>query len=227
MKLRRRLAPLALTAVAALGLSGCGELTPGTAANVAGARITHEQVDDLVDAQCSAANASAESGGAAAVPVSQVRQQSLGVLMDTTLSTKYAEDQQITPDKKIAAALFEQFEPTIATLPEASRTELSKVFKAWALGRSAMIEAGSQSTGKPITAAAAQELMTAGLADREKWLTKVDITTDARYAPAANGFPGGGDGSASRPTSAFAKSATAAQADPAWVGGLPTGQKCG
>lgn len=225
MKLRRLLAPLALTAV--LGLSGCGQLSPGTASEVGGDQITHDQVDDLVTAQCTAANAAAESGGSGAVPVSQVRQQSLGVLMDTALSTQYAEDQGISPDKQIAAALFDQFEPTIATLPESSREVLSEVFRDWALGRSAMIEAGSRATGQPVTAAAAQELMTAGLDAREKWLTTIEIDTDARYAPAANGFPGGGDGSVSRPTSDFAKGATAPEADAAWVGGLPAGQKCG
>ncbi len=227
MKLRRVLAPLALGAVAVLGLSGCGELAPGTAADVGGVRISHEQVDDLVAAQCTAADAAAKDGTSAAAPVSQVREQSLGVLMDTALSTEYAEDQGITPDKQIAAALFDQFEPTIATLPESSQAELSKVFRAWALGRSAMIEAGSRASGQPVTAEAAQQLMEAGLAAREKWLGTIDITTDARYAPAANGFPGGGDGSVSRPTSEFAKGATAAEVDPAWVGGLPAGQKCG
>ena len=227
MKLRRLLAPLALTAVAVLGLSGCGELSPGSASVVGGERITHEEVDDLVAAQCTAADAAAKSGGSGAVAVSQVRQQSLGVLMDTALSMQYAEDQGITPDKQIAAALFDQFEPTIATLPESSRGELSKVFKEWALGRSAMIEAGSRASGQPVTADAAQQLMSAGLAAREKWLSSIDITTDARYSPAANGFPGGGDGSVSRPTSDFAKGATSTEADAAWVGGLPAGQKCG
>ncbi len=52
-------------------------------------------------------------------------------------------------------------------------------------------------------------------------------TTDPRYAPSKDGFPGGGDGSVSRASSGFAKGATATKADAKFVAGLPASQKCG
>lgn len=227
MNLRRSLAPVALSAVAVLGLSGCGGLTPGTAAVVNGERITHSDVEDLVEAQCAATEAAAGSGTGGAVAVSQLRQQSLGVLMDTVLSLQYAQDEGITPDREIADGLYRQFEPSIAELPESSRGALSAAFREWAQGRAAMIELGSRSTGEAVTPEAVPELMQAGLAAREQWLADADIETDARYSPAENGFPGGGDGSVSRASSDFAKKAAAGQADPEWIGGLPAGQRCG
>ena len=78
-----------------------------------------------------------------------------------------------------------------------------------------------------VAAAQSEQLINAGLQVREQWLEDADVETDPRYGPDKDGFPGGGDGSVSKPTSDFAKGATAEQVDPAWLSGLPAGQKCG
>jgi len=226
VKLRGWVAPLAV--LATLSLAGCGAgLTPGTAAVVDGQRITIQQVDDLVAAQCSAADAAAKGGSSSPMPLSDVRRRSLGLLMDTALSKKYAADQHITPDHRIADALYGQFEGAIQQLPATARDRLSTAFKDWAVGRAILVQAGSAQTGQAPKSTNLEQLINAGLTERDAWQEKVTIHTDPRFSPAKNGFPGGGDGSVSRPTSTFAKATVAKNVDPAWVGGLPASQKCG
>lgn len=224
MKLRRW-APLLVAGL--LPLSACGELTPGTAAVVDGVRISRQQVDDLAQAQCDAADASAQPGGSSALPISRVRQQSLGLLMDTALSKQYAAEKGITADQKVADGIYAQFAAEIEKVPASARATLAQDFKDWTLGRAAMVAVGSEETGEAASQANLEKLMTTGLNIREKWLPTVQVDTDARYAPAKNGFPGAGDGSVSKATSSFAKDTVAQQPDPAWVGSLPADQKCG
>jgi hypothetical protein len=225
VKLRRWAAPLAVLPL--LTLSACGDLPTGTAATVNGSRITMEQVDDLAEAQCSAAESAARTAESTSMAISRVRQQSLGVLMDTELSRQYAEDEGITPSKEIADGFYGQFEPGIEPLPEETREVLTEVFEKWALSRAVLVEAGSRETGQDPDVGNVEELVNAGLSAREPWLQDVEINTDPRFSPAANGFPGGGDGSVSRPSSQAAKDATASEPDPAWLSGLPASLKCG
>jgi len=218
-------APAALLGL--LVLTGCSGLTPGTAATVNGTRITDAQVDDLTRAQCTAADRAAKSGGSQALAVSSVKLQSLGLLMDTELSLQYAADQKIAVDSSLANGFYSQFEPGITPLPGKARTVLEDTFKNWAEGRAILVQAGSEATGTKPDLNNLQQLLDAGLKQRGTWLKKVEIDTDARYAPAKNGFPGGGQGSVSEATSSFAKDAGSAQPKASFVSGLPANQKCG
>lgn len=223
----RALSALPVAALALLVLSGCSDLTPGTASVVNGSRITHDQVDDLAQAQCVAADLAAESGQSSSMAISRVKQQSLGLLLDTELSKQYAEDEGLEPQKSMSDGFYSQLEPGITPLPGKTRTEIEKVFGEWAVGRAILVEAGSKATGEEPSFTNIEQLMNAGLQARDGWLTKAEITTDPRYAPTEQGFPGGGESSVSRAGSTFAKGATAAEPDPTWVSGLPANQKCG
>ncbi len=225
MKPRGWAAPLAVLALVLV--SGCGQLTPGTAATVDGKRITMDQVDGLVEAQCTAADLAAKGGNSSPLPISYVRQQSLGLLIDTALSDEFGADQNLTPDPVVVEGFYAQFEPGITPLPAKARDALVPAFKAWARGRAILVAAGAAQTGQKPDPNNAEQLINAGLTEREKWLPKVKVVTDSRFSPAKNGFPGGGDGSVSRASSAFAKGSGGRQPDPAWVGGLPASQKCG
>ena len=229
MKLRGRVRVRAVpaAALALLVLTGCGTITPGTAAVVNGTRITNHEVNDLAAAQCFAADRAAAAGNSTAMAVSRVKQQSLGLLMDTELSRQYAEDEGIEPQKFLAKAFFSQIEPEIRRLPGKTRTVLTDVFQSWATGRAILVQAGSKATGQAPSPTNLDQLTSAGLRARDSWLKKATIVTDARYAPSKEGFPGGGDGSVSRASSDFAKGEGATQADPKWVGALPASQKCG
>ncbi len=218
---------LPAAAVALLVLSGCGEITPGTASVVNGSRITHDQVDDLARAQCVAANLAAESGQSTSMAISRVKQQSLSLLLDTELSKQYAEDEALEPQKSMSDGFYGQLEPGIAPLPGKTRTVIEEVFGEWAVGRAILVEAGSKATGEEPTFTNIEQLLNAGLQARDGWLQKVEITTDPRYAPTEQGFPGGGESSVSRAGSSFAKGASASEPDPDWVSGLPANQKCG
>lgn len=215
-------------AVALVLLTGCSQLAPGTAAEVNGTRITDDEVSALADAQCLAARTAAKQGQqVTTLAESRLKQQSLGLLMDTELSLQYAADQKITPTPSLVTGFYQQLEPGIDPLPSSARTELSEVFHRWAEGRAALVEAGSKATGKATSFTNVNELLTAGLKARDSWLKGAKIQTDPRYGPAKNGFPGGSDSSVSRATSSFAKDATAAQSSPTFVSGLPASQKCG
>lgn len=214
-------------ALALLLLTGCGQLSPGTASNLNGTRITNDEVNDLAAAQCVAADRAAKTGNSTTMSISSVKQQSLGLLMDTELSMQYAKDQGITPELSLSKGYYSQLEPGITPLPGKARTVLTNVFENWAKGRAILVQAGSRSTGETPSLTNLDKLINAGLQDRTSWMKKSKIETDARYAPTKDGYPGGGDGSVSRAVSDFAKGATATKANAKFVAGLPASQKCG
>ncbi len=219
---------VALAAASLVLLTGCGQLTPGTAAVVNGTRITHDQVTDLADAQCLAADQAAQtSGSSQSMAVSKLKQQSLGLLMDTRLSLQFGEDQDITAPPGLATAFYGQLEPSIKPLPEKARDVLVPVFRRWAEGRAVLVAAGGEATGQQPNQSNVDQLLQSGLEARDAWLKTADIETDPRYAPSPEGYPGGGDASVSRAGSDFAKGAVADQQEPEWISGLPAGQKCG
>jgi len=218
----------AVPAVAALLLlTGCDQLSPGTASMVNGTRITEDEVAAVADAQCVAADEAAQAGGAAATAMSRVHQQSLFLLIDAEISKQYAEDEGLEPSEGLAEAFFSEFEQSLAELPEKPRTVLEGLFQDWADSRAVLVQAGSEATGQQPSQENVEQLLQAGLQARAEWMQTAEIETDPRYAPGEDGLPGGGDSSVSQPGSDFAKDAGAEEADPEWVGGLPANQKCG
>jgi len=218
----------AVPAVAALLLlTGCDQLSPGTASVVNGTRITKDQVADVTDAQCAAADRAAQAGGGTATALSRVNQQSLFLLIDAEVSKQYAEDEGLKPEEGLAEAFFSEFESSLEQLPEKPRTVLEELFRNWAESRAVLVQAGSDASGQPPSQDNLEQLLNAGLQERAVWMQSADIETDPRYAPGEDGLPGGGDSSVSQPGSDFAKDAGAEEPDPEWVGGLPASQKCG
>lgn len=230
MKLRRgtRFWAAPAAALALLLLSGCGELTPGTASVVNGTKITNDQVNALSDAQCVLRGTLTKAGSAPATSAARVRQESLGLLMDAELSQQFGKSEKVTADKVLAAGFLGQVEPVFKPLPRNSREEFTSVFEEWSKGRAILVQIGAESTGTTPTLQNLDQLLNAGLQARDAFLKKSDIDTDPRYAPDKDGFPGGGgDGSVSKASSAFAKGGSAAELDAKWVTGLPASQKCG
>lgn len=228
MKLQR-LGPAVLVPTLVLGLAGCSSLDPGAAARVGETRITMDEVDELADAQCNAADQAAETGQSTATPVSRIRQQSLNLLIDVELTQQFAAAEDVSVSKQVADSYFGLFEQGLEQLPDDDREVLEPLFRDWAQGRAALVAAGAEEAGQPAVTdqQQQQQLELQGIAVRDAWAEDVEVESDPRFAPGENGLPGGGDGSVSRPTSDFAKSARAEEADPAWVGSLPAGQKCG
>jgi hypothetical protein len=231
VKLRRRPNALkwALPAVLALLLlSGCSELTPGTASGVNGTKITNDQVDDLSEAQCDLRGTLTKAGSAPATSAARIKQESLGLLMDVELTRQFGKEESLTANKSLAAAFLGQVLPIFKPLPAEPRNEMTGVFTDWAKGRAILVEAGAAATGQQPTSENIEQLLNAGLKARDTWQKKIDIDTDPRYGPNKQGLPGaGGDGSVSKATSAFAKGSAATELDAKWVASLPAAQKCG
>jgi hypothetical protein len=223
----QRLGPALLVPALLVGLTGCGTLPPGVASKVNGTEITRDQVTQVSEAQCALRDELAGTQQVPATSASRINQESLGLLLDVELTRQFGEDQELRSDPAVVKSLLTQVEPLFEPLGEEDREVMTEVFADWAEGRGVLAVAGSEETGQPVTAAQSQQLIDAGLQVREQWLEDVEVETDPRYAPDEEGFPGGGDGSVSKPTSDFAKGATAEQLDPAWLSGLPAGQKCG
>lgn len=219
-------ARLATPLVALALLTGCGELTSGTASVVNGHRITVSEVNDLVQAQCTGAAQATASGQNATMPLAQVRQRSLGLLIDSELNRQYARARHVTPDSRFVEGFFGQFQSSIAALPASARSELTKVFREWARGRAILVAAGARETGQSADPSNYDQLMKVGFDERSKWLQGIKVVTDPRYGPGKDGFPSG-NGSISRAVSDYAKNASASQPDPSWVASLPDNQKCG
>ncbi len=225
-----RRAPLvALVAIGALTLGGCGSLPPGAASVVDGTTISRSDVTELADAQCAGIEQAAESGEAQAQesPRKALVQQALSLLMDIELSLKYGESEDVSPRPQEVAATFAQIKPLLATLPEKYQPFMEETFERWAQSRDVLTQIGMQETGEQPDANNAEALLNAGYEKREPWLKTVDIETDPRYGPSGLGWPGGADPSVSKASSSFAKDATKEQPDAAWVSALPGNQKCG
>lgn len=214
--------------LALLLLSGCGQFTPGAASVVNGTRITNDQVNALSEAQCVLRGTLTKAGSAPATSAARVRQESLGLLMDAELSQQFGKAQKIAADKLLAAGFLSQVAPVFKPLPRKAREEFTSVFKEWSKGRAILVQVGAGTTGTKPTLQNLDQLLDAGFKARDAFLKKSDIDTNPRYAPDKNGFPGGGgDGSVSKASSAFAKGSSAAELDAKWVTGLPASQKCG
>ncbi len=181
-----------------------------------------QQVSDLADAQCDAA---VRQGGGQPVPMpmTQVQQRS-STLLEIELTRQYAASQDLEADPRIVDVYWSQYRTAVEQLP-ATPVRSSPM-------RSATSPRSAPSSWRPAQHRQSPPPTTsrpdpAGLDARRKWVDAAEVHTDPRFGPDEHGFPGGGDGSVSRPVSDFARKATAAQADPAWVSSLPAGQKCG
>ncbi len=224
---RARFAAVSASA-ALLLLTGCGEVTPGTASVVNGTRITDDAVKELTSAQCILRKELAKSGQAPSASASRVRQESLGLLMDTELSKQFGESEGIEVDKALAQVLFRQVSPFWESLPEKDRTVFDGVFEEWSEAQAILVAAGTEATGQQPSPENLEQVRTAGAQARETWLKKADIKTDPSFAPGKDGFPGGENSSSvSRASSEFAKSAASGEQDPKWISGLPPSQRCG
>jgi hypothetical protein len=221
-----------VVAAAAMGmtvvLAGCGTVPPGTASVVNGTKISRSDVTELAAAQCAGIDqASKTQAQTQATPRKQLVQQALTLLMDIELSLQYGKAEDVTPRPQEVAATYAQVAPLIKTLPKKYQPFMEETFQRWADGRDVMMQVGEQVTGQQPSASNGDQLLSAGYQKREPWEKKADIETDPRYGPTASGLPGGADPSVSTAISSFAKSATKAQPDAAWVSTLPSSQKCG
>ena len=227
MKLRAMSVPaVGLALVLLSGCSGSG-LSPGTASDVNGTRITTSRVSDVAAAQCDLRDVLTEKQLAPAITAAQVNRESLSLLMDTELTKQFGASEDIDPDKLIGAAFLGRVQPLFTDLPADSKALMTEVFSLWADTRSILVKAGSAATGEKPSATNLDKLLEAGLQERQRWLKTAQLTTDPRYGPDKDGYPSRDSASVSKARSTFAVDAEKETPSPAFLSGLPPNQKCG
>ena len=225
MKLRAMAVPAA--GLSLLLLSGCSGVTPGTATDINGTRITTSRVSDVAAAQCDLRDVLTEQQLAPAVTAAQVSRESLSLLMDTELTKQFGESEGIDPDKLVAKSYLDRVQPLFKDLPATSRALLTDVFTTWADSRAVLVEAGAKETGEQPAPANLDKLLEAGLQQRQTWLKDADIETDPRYGPDKDGYPSRDSASVSKARSTFAVDAEKETPSPSFLSQLPPDQKCG
>ncbi|ROR89723.1 hypothetical protein [Nocardioides aurantiacus] len=218
---------IALIGAGGVLLTGCSGLTPGTAAVVDGTRITSASVDRLAEAQCGAIEQAGQQGQSQPVALASIKQQSLQLLLDIEIDEAFAKDEGITAPKALVTYIDDQLQTQVQGLRGRPGEVLGETLQRYAASRAAVVQAGAEAAGQEASPENIEQLINAGLEQRDAWVKDADVDTDPRYSPDADGNPGGGSGSVSTAASEFAKQGSAEQADPAYVAALPASQKCG
>jgi hypothetical protein len=210
----------------ALLLTACGEGPgPGVAADVNGQQITDQEVDDFAQVLCSLGGTQGSSGG---TPTSQVRSQSLQILMTIALTNDMTDVSQNVNQARVSS-IEQQMNQSRSTVPAASQDTFDTVVAKFALAQSATIDLGRQAleaAGKtgPISD---QDAYNAGNRLRTVYAAdKADIEVDPRFGTMVNGALKAGSGSLSVPVSQGARDAEAPTPVGAHVSALPASQKC-
>ncbi len=216
-------------AASLLLLSGCSTLPPGTASEVGDDRISTRQVDELTEAQCTLTAQGVEAGQAQVASLAQQKQQILRVLIDVSLNEQFAADQGVSAPADVRQQLVAQSQQGLEQVDPDIAAVIGPVVERIAASQADLGQIGAESTGQELSPDNLDQMIQQGLAQRQEWQQDVEVRTDARFGPDADGLPGAGDGSVSRAGSDFARQAQQAASgeDPAFAAGLPPAQRCG
>jgi peptidyl-prolyl cis-trans isomerase SurA len=229
--LARPWAGLAVAAVLITGLTGCGAapaLEPGVAARVGDARISVDQVDQVTEHYCEAAERQLSQGQVIALHL--LRGQTAGALALRSAAEQFAADRGVTADPSYDRAV-QNAEQSLASLSSDERQALIDVQGAGAYVSAVELAAGRRIVAQQGTtggAAADKAAQAAGAAAFRTWLADHDVHLDPRFGVSiTDGQPKPVDTSLSYPVSDAAKSGAATDADPTYAAALPSTQRCG
>ncbi|MDP3894603.1 hypothetical protein [Nocardioides sp.] len=217
----------ALAAAAAVLLSGCGALQPGTAVRINDDRVTMNDVDALAEAICTAETEGFKAQGMV-LPGRYIRAEAAFKLFVEAAAAQYAAEHDIDPRPAYTQALSEA-RPTIESLPTDQREAYTDGVRADAYVAAVITRVGEealreQGVTEPEPGAAQQQ---GGLLVQE-WLATADIEFDPRIGLVLTdeGFQQV-DTDTSFPVSDVAVRARGDQPDPAWAGQLSPSLTCG
>ncbi len=213
----------ALAGAALLLMTGCA-VHPGAAAVVGDHRIATSEVENFATGFCQFT----AQPGRAAIPMSQLLDQSVNQLVLTQLQTSFAESQKVDFDHaalqsamatvrdRLGGVAPEQRELFLAQVKQIVTGELTQR----AIGEKSLVAQGVKNPGADRAASEGAKLL-------EDWRLKsgIKVYVDPRYNPGQSGQAGGGDGSISRRVSKFAKSSVGGQ-DATFATSLPANQVC-
>lgn len=211
----------AALAASALVLAGCGQNSPGVAAEVAGEQITDEQVDDFAQVLCALNADPAGDGGQTGTK--SIRHQALQILLGNELALDLVDPASV--DKAQVDRALAQATETRETVPASLRPVFDDVVRDYAtaqlglteLGRESLRAKGKQRTDDETAFAEGDRL-------RTEYAKKVDVSVDPRFGTVKDGVLTPGGGSLSVPVSETAVQGEAE--DPSGAGDLPVSQTC-
>lgn len=219
-----RITSLLVGGLALLTLSGCAGLHPGAAAQVGDVRITRSHVDDITRIRC----ALTKTQGGAAQPRGTVQQGTLNVLVESARDNLYGQAVHASYDEATLRTQTQQFADSLKNLSASDKAAIVAEYRSSVKGALLLADVGAKSlkakgTAKPGIDVSVNE----GSRLAAAWAKKhLDVEIDPRFNPGRSGQAGGGDGSVSRPVSAYAKAA-AGTPGAAFVTALPSGMRCG
>lgn len=186
----RRSKALVTAAVATLTVSGCGGVAPGTAIEVEDTSVTHERVDAVAAALCSANLESAAARGEAppVIPARGAREGALQVLLDIALSQEFGEALGVEPNQNLVSRAMGQNEVGLRLLPEDRREAFRTALREYAEGQAMLIQAGRQSLEEGGAATVSDEQALAeGERLRAEFVESADVQIDPRYGSFESG----------------------------------------
>lgn len=222
---RRRLRLAVLAAVATTVLGGCAGLHPGAAAVVGSETITHQQVDEVARAVCSANIASGRMSGQPAAPLHSrgARETALTILLETELSHQFGRARGVeAPQRQVAQAVAASANG-IAMLPAEQRADFRDALRGYAEGQFILIEAGRRALGQDVPE---DEAIAEGRRQRAGFISSLDVEVDPRYGRYEDQRFKRGGTSLSVPASAEARAGARTQPGPAYIEALPPSQQC-
>jgi hypothetical protein len=216
---------LALVAAAAVMLSGCAALHPGTAAVVGAETITHDEVDQVAEALCSAqlTNARAQGQPPPSVPTRDTRQSAIQILLDSELSRQFGAARGVEADRQQLTQAVQQNSVGLEQMPEDDFEAFQEALRGYAEGQLMLIEIGQERLGPDATE---DEALAEGNRLRQRFVRDLDVEIDPRYGTFGDaGYRSGGT-ALSVPASDRARAGERANPSEAWIAALPASQRC-
>jgi hypothetical protein len=220
----RRWRSAALAAVAAMVLGGCG-LHPGTAAVVESTTISHDRVDEVAEAVCSAnlASARASNQPLPTLATRGAREVAVQILVETELSKQFGEAEGVEPNRRDVSQAVAQNETGIAMLPEQQQETFRTALREYAEAQLILIEVGRKSLGGQVPD---DQAIAEGSRLRNEFVGTLDVEVDPRYGHFEEGAFRRGGTSLSVPASQQALQGSRPQPDEAYAAALPASQQC-
>jgi hypothetical protein len=224
----RKAAVSVLVTAALVALSGCGAVHPGAAAVVDSTTISHDTVDGLAQALCTANVAGAEAAGQAQKFTTRgTREGALQVLLDARISQLFGEAENVQPSQQMVSQALDQNRDLIEALPEDERDAYRDALKEYAEGQLMLVEIGRTSLEEQGAAEVPDDQAIAeGQRLRGEFVQTIDVEVDPRYGSFTDDTLQAGGSALSVAQSERARAGDQAQPGSDFVDGLPISQRC-
>jgi hypothetical protein len=209
---------------AALLLSGCAGLRPGTAIQVGDVQITQSELDEVTADYCEAASGSLDQQ-AQTVPNGLFRTGIAGLLAMREVAEQVAAERDVEVGPEAYQQQLTELKGQVASLPESHQEAVLTVETARLYTEAAQVAIGEDVLGGE---GEQEELAAAGAEEMQLWVEDNGVEFDpALNVTMRDGQPAPADGSLSFAVSEGARAGQAEQPNSALAAELPQSQRCG